>query len=479
MFAGLSVALEGVSMGTTTRCVCATTALVFLLVAACSGDDGTTVPGATTTSNSSSGSTGGNGTEGCPAEMTDCNGYCVDTSYHPSHCGSCNSACESDEVCDNGSCALICAGGSTECGDSCVDIKIDAKHCGGCDNACPEGELCQAGSCVLICGGGTDKCGKSCVDLSSNKEHCGACDAACAAGEACDGGKCCLSGQTNCSDTCADLNSDPSNCGSCGTKCGKELVCIFGSCKYPTNCKTLHDSFPNYTSGGYSVDPDGNGPIVVYCDMTEDAGGWTLIARFSNADAQNWMQLSGEWWYTKTGPEGATTSATDNNDMFTPAFATVIGSELKITRSDKGDGFLLKTTNNCLDGQSFRTKITKYGNFQNGAVWGSNEFKGSCEASFGGVYLTTFGFVGADPQLCTNPIDGMNRIRFWNDWEGDGSVMMIGGAGDTCMRAEHGIGVTELSEGQFGGSKSQQLDFGDEGDANPSPFFYSLNLFVR
>ena len=34
--------------------------------------------------------------------------------------------------------------------------------------------------------------------------------------------------------------------------------------------------------------------------MTPSGQAWTLIARFSNSDAKNWMEDSGEWWYDKT-----------------------------------------------------------------------------------------------------------------------------------------------------------------------------------
>ena len=55
--------------------------------------------------------------------------------------------------------------------------------------------------------------------------------------------------------------------------------------------------------------------------------------------------------------------------------------------------------------------------------------------------------------------------------------MMIGGGGDGCDRADHGIGITEMDTGQFGGHETR-YDFGHDADyAQPST--YSLNLWVR
>ena len=50
--------------------------------------------------------------------------------------------------------------------------------------------------------------------------------------------------------------------------------------------------------------------------------------------------------------------------------------------------------------------------------------------------------------------------------------MMIGGGGDSCKRADHGIGVTEANEAKFGGG----YDFGDD---NSAPQGYSLNLWIK
>ena len=38
--------------------------------------------------------------------------------------------------------------------------------------------------------------------------------------------------------------------------------------------------------------------------MTSTGQGWTLIARFSNDDAKNWMDDTGHWWYSKSDVAG-------------------------------------------------------------------------------------------------------------------------------------------------------------------------------
>ena len=219
--------------------------------------------------------------------------------------------------------------------------------------------------------------------------------------------------------------------------------------------------------------------------MTDDNRGWTLIARFSNNDNKNWMLDDGSWWYDKQVAMGTTNSSSTNNDMISRAFWLVGGREFKVTRSDDtSHTALLQTTGNCLAGQTFRSKITSYGNFRNGKVWASDQCLGSCTVQYGGQYKSTDGFQQAE---CSGNIQSANKIGFWchfgtSPYHGDGSVMMIGGGGSACWRSDHGIGITEADSASFvedGGSETE-YDFGFAAGTDSAPSqSYSLNLWIR
>ena len=216
--------------------------------------------------------------------------------------------------------------------------------------------------------------------------------------------------------------------------------------------------------------------------MTDDSKGWTLIARFSNSDEKNWMNDTGYWWYDQQVGIGSTTNPSCNTDMISQAFWLLKGNDFKVTRSDDpSHAPLLQTTGNCLAGQTFRSKITSYGDFRNGKVWASGKCLGSCTVQYGGQYKSTDGFQQAE---CSGNLQSANKISFWCHWgAGDGSVMMIGGGGGVCSRADHGIGLTEADAASFvldGESYEREYDFGYSAlGGHPPSESYSLNLWIR
>ena len=205
-------------------------------------------------------------------------------------------------------------------------------------------------------------------------------------------------------------------------------------------------------------------------------GPWTLIARFSNNDTKNWMEDNGTLWYDREEAYGNTLDPSDNADMISEAFWLQQGSEFKITKSDDATHTaLLTTTGNCLNGNTFRAKMKSYGEFRGHMSWASDQCLGNCSVSYGGNYTKLYGF--AQPQ-CDGEIQAKDKVGFWCDYSsGDGAVLMIGGGGSGCNRADHGIGITEENESRFGGSLPE-FDFGNDANVVPTKL-YSLNLWVR
>ncbi|XP_028410723.1 uncharacterized protein LOC114533410 [Dendronephthya gigantea] len=266
----------------------------------------------------------------------------------------------------------------------------------------------------------------------------------------------------------------------CSLKCLEEETCVAYNYKPKTAADEINCQITNTTSQK-NLEAFGKGEWTFFQDLETlpkffdpSTTEWTLIARFSNADTKYWIKDS-LFWYDKITPEGDVTSPYENTDMISTAFWEMEGCEIKISRSDDfSHTALLKTTSDCLQGGTFRSKITGYGDFRNSS-WGSSRCLESCPVTYGGQYKSTAGF---QHYNCSSDIQSSNFIGFWCHWGSSGAVMMIGGGGTGCSKADHGIGITERKNAGFGGGKAK-YDFGSnakEGEETTS--IYSLNLWI-
>ena len=242
----------------------------------------------------------------------------------------CTSACKTG-VCGDG---LVIAG-AEEC-DAGVDNGDDKACTAACKiNVCGDGlvhagvEACDDGNVAAddgcsatctseSCGDGVTQASEECDD--ANADDTDACLATCIAAkcgdaivwanmEACDDGNAdetdmctTLCKAPACDDTIKSGAETDVDCGgpAC-SKCALDKACLAnadcqsGVCKMnlcappPKSCKEVLANDPAAKSGLFQVDLDGNAntPAVdVYCDMTTDGGGWTIVYAATGADNQ-------------------------------------------------------------------------------------------------------------------------------------------------------------------------------------------------
>lgn len=94
----------------------------------------------------------------CPSNQILCEGKCIVPADDENFCGAsgdcqngnAGSSCPAQHQCVGGACQLVCAAGETICGDACVNLSFDPAHCGSCEDGCVPGEACADGACELL-----------------------------------------------------------------------------------------------------------------------------------------------------------------------------------------------------------------------------------------------------------------------------------------------------------------------------------------
>ena len=140
-----------------------------------------------------------------------------------------------------------------------------------------------------------------------------------------------------------------------------------GSLGIYKSCKAIKMANPSAKDGVYTIDPDGEGsekPFKVYCDMTTDGGGWTLV--WSNLRGGSGKYETGMKWNTaiNTKPlvKGRLGDALDKFQVFIGLkYWNMIGDEFRYTWASDGTKIDQAFKANIrLEGDNYTLKLSNY-----------------------------------------------------------------------------------------------------------------------
>ncbi len=199
------------------------------------------------------------------------------------------------ERCTGPVCTSSCTDGAkngdetdVDCGGSCPAICTAGQMCildSECDSGVCTANVCQTPTCI----DGVENGGET--DLDCGGSVC----SGCLAGQACIVPSDCLANACDnnicdrCNDGVMNGNETDLDCGGSCATCVRGQVCTQdsdcdtnachdGHCAYHYSCADILRSGNSTGSGVYSIEPvSGEDAFDVYCDMTTNGGGWTLV----------------------------------------------------------------------------------------------------------------------------------------------------------------------------------------------------------
>ena len=101
------------------------------------------------------------------------------------------------------------------------------------------------------------------------------------------------------------------------------------------SCAEVLSVLPTAADGEYWLDPTGSAPFQVWCDMTTDSGGWTLLAVVSDDAQDTWTWNDRHYWDTDESTFGDLDHL--DEDFKSDAYHSVVFTDLLFVHAPSGD----------------------------------------------------------------------------------------------------------------------------------------------
>ncbi|MDD2917274.1 MAG: fibrinogen-like YCDxxxxGGGW domain-containing protein, partial [Candidatus Gracilibacteria bacterium] len=120
--------------------------------------------------------------------------------------------------------------------------------------------------------------------------------------------------------------------------------------------------------GIYTINPKGGVPFQVYCDMTSDGGGWTLIMKLKSGNNTEFAGNQSMWGNSNTISEMSCLDIQDNNNCRNTAYSSVGFNKIKIENNINGKILIGFDTHSNSVSQRVNAKTPFYGNLESGGI---------------------------------------------------------------------------------------------------------------
>ncbi len=200
-------------------------------------------------------------------------------------------------------------------------------------------------------------------------------------------------------------------------------------------------------NGVYRIDPLGSGPFDVYCDMSTNGGGWTLVLRVSQHDAGVNFNTNAAGWSLSQyrSVQDLAFSQGNNRDHVSPAYGTVTASDVMVRERTEPDRVhMVRSVDGFLGGATLRSILSQ--------PWIDGGRACSSGVVFGAGTPTTSGYtflvLSGDETGDTEPTMIGTRVAC----NGDNEMLALGSQG-----SGHGTSEATSQGGTWGALTSSMV----------------------